>query len=107
VLKNEESASINPLSNLKGDPIYITAGSKDPTVHPKMVNLQNEFYKLHDSNINYNPQYNEWHQYPNTLASDQLQFMLMNMEGSGITAENKIKADDPDWRDNGTIYRFD
>jgi len=30
-----------------------------------------------------------------------------NIEGSGITTSKKVKADDVNWRSNGTLVKFD
>lgn len=33
--------------------------------------------------------------------------MLENLPGSGITAENPLKPEDAEWKQNGYLYRFD
>jgi hypothetical protein len=104
---NASAGKIPPLNNIKGAPVYITTSQQDQSVHPKINELQKAFYEKYEANMKYLPDGNQGHNFSAELPREQYQYILENLPGSGITAENPLKAEDPEWRKNGNLYRFD
>ena len=63
---------IPSLTNIKDAPVYITTSQQDEKVHPKIAELQKEFYTQYEANLEFLPDANEGHKFLEDLPRQQL-----------------------------------
>lgn len=95
------------MNKLEGIPVYLTTSPTATKVHPELAKMVKTFFEESGANVSFNGEGNDGDMFTDDLPRKQMQYLLENMENSGITAESPLKADDAEWRTNGYVYRFD
>ena len=98
---------IDPPIFLKNDPIYISGGEKDETIHPQLTNMQDDVYLKYEANTSFSIS-DLGHSMPKDFPKKMFEHLYYNLADSGFNKEsNPVKDEDPNWFENGYVYRFD
>ena len=104
---------IDPLINLKNDPAYVSGCDVDYEVDQFNQLLQYEFYehfKSHAFRVQAcNKDVKKAHEPHERAIYNSLQFIMSNMEGTGINTKNKVKLE-VSWESalkKGVLTKFD
>lgn len=97
--EQEDEGNIDSLDNINGAPAYVYGCTVDNIVPFVMQEMQRDFFTKFGANVKFSgecPPGASWarengHDYRVTEPYDQLQFLLENIEGTGISAEAPLK----------------
>ena len=97
--KYEKEKSVGDLNLIKGQPVYIWGGMKDPILAEVYTQLQKDFYDMYGAKYHYemNPNFGHWFK-EKTVAHDVGKHLLENIPGTGFNPRtNPVRPGDPNW----------
>ena len=97
---------VDPISNLKGNPVYIHSGNQDTTIDFTNQLCQAEFYNRYAANVKH--VYTDiGHQFKQQSVGELIHHIYSNLPNSGISPNDLIPNPDWRWKDNGYLVKFD